>query len=109
MKLDRHELMDAIEWGRRRSAHPEKWDGVLEELTDGRKEEERYPVVVHAVWIPVTEALPEDGVRVLACTVTKKGKQNLVLAYWDGTTEQWAAGFNSNVTHWMPLPEPPVG
>lgn len=58
-------------------------------------------------WIPVGEALPKEGERVLCCTRNKKGAANIVLGYYmDGL---WRVGMNSNVTHWMPLPEPPEG
>lgn len=49
---------------------------------------------------------PEDEERVLLATVTKAGRQNIVIGYYaDG---RWCCGMNSNVTHWMPLPEFPV-
>jgi hypothetical protein len=53
-------------------------------------------------WISVDERLPEDGVKVLCCTKTKSGNRNIVIGYHDG---RWCCGMNSNVTHWMPLPE----
>lgn len=56
-------------------------------------------------WISVTERLPENDDHVLCCTRTKAGRQNLIIGYYmDGL---WRCGMNSNVTHWMPLPEPP--
>ena len=57
-------------------------------------------------WIDVNERLPEEDVKVMVCCCTKKGIQNINLAYqtrgiWHGS------GSMSGVTHWMPLPEPP--
>ena len=57
-------------------------------------------------WIPVTERLPVDGVPVL------------IYCWHDETVEEswlqdgsWGGRFNfhymSEVSHWMPLPEPP--
>ena len=56
-------------------------------------------------WIKTTDRLPEDDRHVLCLTRTKKGLWNVVIGYYmDGF---WRVGMNSNVTHWMPLPEPP--
>ena len=60
---------------------------------------------VASPWISVEERLPETDEHVLCCTRTKKGTANVVIGYWmDG---MWRCGMNSNVTHWMPLPEVP--
>lgn len=60
-------------------------------------------------WISVKDALPETTDHVLCCTVNKAGKQNIVRGYYDAECNggMWACGMNNNVTHWMPLPEPP--
>lgn len=66
-------------------------------------------------WIPVTERLPDydDLVLVIA---SGKPKENITLdeavelatLYSDGwCLETWAEWTGANVTHWMPLPEPP--
>jgi hypothetical protein len=49
-------------------------------------------------WIPVDERLPDEEVRVLATD----GDKVFESEYWSGRWE-WCA----DVTHWMPLPEPP--
>ena len=56
-------------------------------------------------WISVKDRLPGTDDHVLCCTQTKAGRQNVVIGYYmDGA---WRCGMNSNVTHWMPLPEAP--
>lgn len=58
-------------------------------------------------WIPVTERLPENRGEVLVCTKNEYyGTQNVSKAKfycgdWHGQGGRW-----TNVTHWMPLPEP---
>ena len=49
-------------------------------------------------WIPCSERLPEAGADVLAYSRYK----GVVVDYYDGVL--W--GYD-DVTHWMPLPEPP--
>lgn len=56
-------------------------------------------------WVPVTERLPEEDVRVLVWL----SKQDFLYTRIDtdrlinGKWTRW----NWRVTHWMPLPEPP--
>jgi hypothetical protein len=49
-------------------------------------------------WIPVDERLPPEETRLLAYD----GDKVFESEYWNGNWE-WCA----DVTHWMPLPEPP--
>lgn len=66
-----------------------------------------------ARWTPVSERMPEDGVRVLYF-VEKNGYRAVwageflkafnVWAICQANEKGWASAF---VTHWMPLPEPP--
>lgn len=56
-------------------------------------------------WIPVTERLPEDDDDVL---IMSSG--SISMGYYSIYNEYWADYinvYNSDVTHWMPLPEPP--
>lgn len=66
-------------------------------------------------WIPVAERLPSCDNQVLV-VVSGKPKENITLAgavelatlYSDGwCLETWPEWTGANVTHWMPLPEPP--
>jgi len=55
-------------------------------------------------WIPVGSDYPEEGVRVLVSTCTKKGVKSVNLAYYsDGFWH--GQGSMSGVTAWMPLPD----
>ncbi len=58
-------------------------------------------------WIPVSERLPEPYVKVLACT--ESGYMEVDYRYAEPIIEVGVAEFYSleNVTHWMPLPQPP--
>lgn len=59
---------------------------------------------VPSKWIPVTERLPETTCRNLA--MTKYGFQ--VLAYFTGKEWRHSPSLSViDVTHWMPMPEPP--
>ncbi len=64
--------------------------------------------VVVREWIPVTERLPEDmqeRVLVMTCCSHPVGNQQI-------DTDRCRNGrwvrYGENVTHWMPLPEPPA-
>lgn len=74
---------------------------------------------VPAKWIPVTERLPEIcGYPVLMVAVNKYGQKKIVKGFTD---YECPVEFCTNekefdlcwhcweVTHWMPLPEPPKG
>lgn len=54
-------------------------------------------------WIPCSERLPEHSVR---CLCYCNGEVR-VLKYWRTQQEFQYGGRKRNVTHWMPLPEPP--
>lgn len=54
-------------------------------------------------WIPCSERLPEHSAR---CLCYCNGEIR-VLKYWRTQQEFQYGGRKRNVTHWMPLPEPP--
>ena len=58
-------------------------------------------------WIPVTERLPDERKWVLCqCRVNIRMVLRLQNGYWHQDSEhEFMKGF---VTHWMPLPEPPM-
>lgn len=68
-------------------------------------------------WIPVGERLPEHGVQVLgALRGCGSGRYNISRINYNKHAEDydWEAdgfeiGYCWDVTHWMPLPEPPTG
>lgn len=104
-------------------------DGVLAEYDHqhqgppggARKIIAEYPaadVVERPRWIPVGERLPKDEKEVLACYGFRRdGEMNemrfiqpLCYLRFDKDPHWQYAGFNGlEVTHWMPLPEPPKG
>lgn len=66
-----------------------------------------------AEWISVKDRLPEDEKQVLVydrihktCTIGnyKKTEENDYWVAYQGESSIWY-----NITHWMPLPEPPKG
>jgi len=59
-------------------------------------------------WIPVTERLPEYGGSYI--TAFSKGEvgHNLYMTFADGSGKWYQNSEDTGeVTHWMPLPEPP--
>lgn len=66
--------------------------------------------VVVREWIPVTERLPEDGVRVLAAHDDGVVRIGISRGYFPAVvSKNNAKAFGiAEVTHWMPLPEPPT-
>ena len=59
-------------------------------------------------WIPVTDRLPEDGSDILAYAENGEDARIVPANYDRGTW--FDCCFNrvtENITHWMPLPEPP--
>ena len=63
-------------------------------------------------WIPVTERLPDNEQRVL-CFMENKDFGTFRVFQWSYIDWQWNDGNEwydeKDVTHWMPLPEPPKG
>lgn len=64
-----------------------------------------FPADVEPVhrWIPCSERMPEHSGRYL-CYCNGEVR---ILKYWRTQQEFQYGGRKRNVTHWMPLPEPP--
>jgi hypothetical protein len=67
-------------------------------------------------WIPVSERLPEDRVRVLTCGDDPVEGPFTLIGFWEpaskfGPAGWWLPCFSEfgPVAYWMPLPEPPTG
>lgn len=60
-------------------------------------------ICIHPQWIPVFERLPENDTAVIVAT--DNGMVFQCLYAYDGW-DLWD-GYTVNITHWMPLPEPP--
>ena len=72
-------------------------------------------------WIPVTERLPESKEKILVYggnidiwhNGVKQPMPSIFTGYMRGLDEGWFTWdsdyYISDVTHWMPLPEPPKG
>ena len=58
-------------------------------------------------WISVKDRLPEDQEEVLVCTRSKNGVRNLDKGYM--AIDRFIHRGRAEVTHWMPLPQPPKG
>jgi len=88
--------------GRNRSGYSEKADKYYQK----RRELKEFVAELEAErhWIPVSERLPE-GEKVLV--LWKDGAIHLDWTFIDGGSYYWWNSGQANVTHWMPLPEPP--
>ena len=58
-------------------------------------------------WISVEEGLPDDSFlekEIIVCILNRFGERNVYTKkFWGVNSALW----NSDITHWMPLPEPP--
>ena len=58
-------------------------------------------------WISVKDRLPEDQEEGLVCTRSKNGVRNIDKGYM--AIDRFIHRGRAEVTHWMPLPQPPKG
>ncbi|ENG8422526.1 DUF551 domain-containing protein [Klebsiella pneumoniae] len=115
---------DGLEWAAQlaKANHPETGDWLYDdpiELAKAiRKGPDMPPVqpapVVPGKWIPVSERMPEVGVKVLCFPVkdepihaTFNGQLWLQDISWSGSDEPIDNVIPTSVTHWMPLPAAP--
>ena len=105
-----------------RLAHTEaKWPGTeetLEALDMAVSALRTAPTLIgRGIWVNASKRMPEDG-QIVLVTVSGKPQSNITLEYAYELAEwsieegwilnrwpEWAGG---KVTHWLPLPEPPV-
>ena len=70
----------------------------------------QFPTAVDAMpgrWIPVTERMPEPFQPVIVCHENGKGEHVVEIGFKrEDFWRVWGSRLK-NVTHWMPLPEPP--
>ncbi len=83
-------------------AYDDTWDITIH--CESKEEQDKVWAMLNRRWIPCRDRLPEDDVKVLCQTMTKKGLASFVIGYH--YSNGWACGMNSNVIAWMPLPEP---
>ena len=63
-------------------------------------------------WISVKDRLPEDRGYYLVAYLDKYNEStSIALDFYVncGAGEWWSNEFTHNITHWMPLPQPPKG
>ncbi len=61
-------------------------------------------------WIPVSEGLPDNWKPVMTIDMSESTRVP-VPAFYDPETSLWSThlpNYDLWVTHWMPLPEPPI-
>lgn len=87
----------------------EDW-AFLEPFLNAEQTIEAEPVR-HGRWIPCSERLPEYGVDVLVYSKSWEDHIQVAHIQYDGIMWELSDGefyfSQSDVTHWMPLPEPP--
>lgn len=60
-------------------------------------------------WQPISTA-PKDGDAVLVVEGEPSGDGSMFVGWYDRYSGEWTDGdkFSKAVTHWMPLPDPPI-
>ncbi|HGX3205414.1 TPA: DUF551 domain-containing protein [Klebsiella pneumoniae] len=109
MMLDRIETVDPVEDDRIDSIKR-----IVRELAAAPQSPGSDPATVPGKWIPVSERMPEVGVKVLCFPVkdepihaTFNGQLWLQDVSWSGSEEPIDNVIPVTVTHWMPLPAAP--
>ncbi len=109
MMLDRIETADPVD--------DDRIDGIkriVRELAAAPQSPGSEPATVPGKWIPVSEQMPEVGVKVLCFPVkdepihaTFNGQLWLQDISWSGSEEPIDNVITASVTHWMPMPAAP--
>ncbi|HDT0616329.1 TPA: DUF551 domain-containing protein [Klebsiella michiganensis] len=111
MMLDRIETVDPVD--------DDRVDGIkriVRELAAATQSPGSDPATVPGKWIPVSEQMPDVGVKVLCFPAkdepihaTFNGQLWLQDVSWSGSEEPIDNVIPVTVTHWMPLPAGPQG
>jgi len=106
---------DAIEELTADLERSKEWETFWEKEANEALRKFQLAVAGRPRWIPVDERLPEKRKYVL---VRYKNNDMAVACWFDGdenilfwramTDEGWCADCDTDPTHWMPLPQPPV-
>lgn len=92
-------LIQQLEWEVDSLKHDESFWRAIAKLNDKTIDEQ---MALIPRWIPVEERLPEKWMHVLAYTSDGYRETMVYDGHW-----WWQRDVVVNVTHWMPLPEPP--
>ena len=87
----------------------EGWpDAYAEDMAAQRAALEAAAPMLAPQWIPCGERMPKKGERVLVWMACRK-RASLTIATWTGEVWFHHVGdyHESDVSHWMPLPQPP--
>ena len=84
----------------------------VDSVTLGKEDMPYFDMAISALmeqprWISVEERLPDDtlkGFPVVVCIQNRWNDRRCEVVYWWGSERMWRW---QDVTHWMPLPEPP--
>lgn len=60
-------------------------------------------------WISVKDRLPDAEGRYIVYATISKAYNVIYYGCLNWTGNAWDCSFGANITHWMPLPEPPEG
>jgi len=91
-------------------------EGYTSGLYAVAKQIKEEPTIKQPKWIPVTKRLPETivcsaGTAYSEAVLVWTSGRKAMIAVWDGIdflcdADYWVA-WDEEITHWMPLPEPP--
>lgn len=84
-------------------------NGTLISLRDAREVISNFPAVSVPQWISVKDRLPEPDENPVLAGNAEFGIVNMAWYHHKNKRWEWPSGAMAEVTHWMPLPEPPKG
>ncbi len=108
-------ILDVVRCVIPESEFTEGYTSGLYAVAEQIKEE---PTIEQPKWIPVTEGLPETivcsaGTAYSEAVIVWTSGRKAMIAVWNGVdflcdADYWEA-WGEEITHWMPLPQPPKG